>query len=534
MEKYPNENNENIYNPINNSAENKDNKEETSFTIDTSTDSTKVEKETNLYSESNSYSEYQKDNNNTNSNNLYNYTSLNNQNNDSYPSTSYINGNSYNQNSNSQNNQDNKNYNSSYNYSNNANQHANPYTSHYGNTTHTYQPPQNPKQRKKPKATVSVGMLAVLLIFTVLISGTIGTVGGFVATNMFSDNSTGSSVTTTMPQTSNPIPKGEGMTIEEIVASTADTVVEITTEIVETGSFNQQYIKSGAGSGVIVSEDGYIMTNNHVIEGATKIQVTLRNGKSYEAKLVGTAQPTLDIAIIKIDAKKLNYAKMGDSNSLQVGQDIVVIGNPLGQLGGSVTDGIISALNRDLTIDGVTLNLLQTNAAINPGNSGGGMFNAQGELVGIVVAKSTGDEIEGLGFVIPINQAKEVSEDLKEYGYIRGNIQVGMSLVDITNEQMAMMYNVGELGVYIQSVELNSSAFKSGLQGGDRIIAIDGKEVNTAQEIKDIFKKHKVDDVVKVKVSRGGETGELELTLTESVPDDIQRETDQNNDGMFR
>ena len=397
------------------------------------------------------------------------------------------------------------------------------------NTATRYQSPPK-KQKEKKRGFSKGGTIALMLVCTIIcgVAGFGGSVVGNVTNNLINGSSQSQSSTKTP---TNPIPStgtpqsnasGEALTTQQVAELVADTVVEITTETVTTGSFNQQYIESGAGSGVIISDNGYIVTNNHVINGASKINVTLRNGTTYEAKLVGTASPTLDVALIKIDAKNLKFAKTGNSDTLAVGQEIVVIGNPLGQLGGSVTDGIISALNRDLTIDGTTMNLLQTNAAINPGNSGGGMFNSQGELIGIIVAKSTGNEVEGLGFAIPINQATAVFNDLEESGYVRGNIQVGMSLVDITTEQMAMMYRVDELGVYVQAIEPQSSAYECGLQSGDRIISIDNTKVSTTQEIKDIFAKHEVGDKVVLTVARAGQTGELTLTLTESIPESIQ------------
>lgn len=180
----------------------------------------------------------------------------------------------------------------------------------------------------------------------------------------------------------------------EVAAKTKPTVVEITTEMASGSAYFQQFIQSGAGSGVIISDDGYIITNNHVIEGATKITVRLTSGNEHVAELIG-ADAQADIAVIKINAtNKLAYAVIGSSANLAVGEEVLAIGNPLGELGGSVTNGIISALDRELTIDGQTMRLLQTNAAINPGNSGGGLFDMQGKLIAIVNAKSSGTGIE--------------------------------------------------------------------------------------------------------------------------------------------
>ena len=194
------------------------------------------------------------------------------------------------------------------------------------------------------------------------------------------------------------------LSIAEVVRNVADTVVEITTTNVVTDRFYGQYITSGAGSGVIISENGYIITNHHVIDGARTITVRLTDGSEFSAKLVGSDADT-DIAVLKIQATGLSYAVMGSSASLVVGQEVVAIGNPLGSLGGTVTDGIISALDRTVVVDGHKMTLMQTNAAINPGNSGGGLFNRAGELIGIVNAKQADTGIEGLGFAVPIDVA---------------------------------------------------------------------------------------------------------------------------------
>lgn len=387
--------------------------------------------------------------------------------------------------------------------------------------------------KKKKKGN---GAIAAVLVVCILISGVLGFGGGLLANRLTATTTPDGGLTVQkVVNTAEGVSKTDTsgtMTTEQVAEAVADSVVEITTEVVQTGSFTRQYITSGAGSGVIISENGYIVTNNHVIEDASKITVTLKNGTSYDAAFIGTAYPTVDIALIKIDAANLKPAVLGDSDSLKVGQDAVVIGNPLGQLGGSVTNGILSSLSRDLSIDGVTMNLLQTDAAINPGNSGGGMFNTKGELIGIVVAKSTATEIEGLGFAIPVNQVSDVLGDLTEYGYVRGIIEVGMSMIDITSNQMAMMYRVDETGVYVQSVERGSAAEDAGLQSGDRIISIDGTEVSTSDDVKAVFKEHKVGDKVKVKVARGSQSGEVELTLTESVPDELRSNSQDNNSGF--
>lgn len=206
--------------------------------------------------------------------------------------------------------------------------------------------------------------------------------------------------------------------VTDVVDQVADAVVEIRCTVkVQVGGYWFQrptsYSATSAGSGVILSADGLIVTNCHVIEGATDITVRLRNGTEYAASLVGS-DAEHDIAVLRVQAENLTYATFGDSSALKVGQTVVVIGNPLGTLGGTVTDGIISALDRDITIDGTTMRLLQTNASINSGNSGGGMFDLDGRLIGVVNAKSTGDDVEGLGFAIPANTALSVVKQLTQ------------------------------------------------------------------------------------------------------------------------
>jgi len=197
------------------------------------------------------------------------------------------------------------------------------------------------------------------------------------------------------------------LTIPEVASKASGSVVEIYTEAITRGIFFRQYVVEGSGSGVIISADGRIVTCSHLIDGARKITVRLTNGTEYQASLLGQDSKN-DLAVVKIDAKGLKAATYGDSDKLAVGELAVVIGNPLGRLGGSVTEGIISALGRNIEMGGQTMNLLQTSAAVNPGNSGGGLFNRYGELIGIVSAKSSGVDVEGIGFAIPANKVKSV------------------------------------------------------------------------------------------------------------------------------
>ena len=398
------------------------------------------------------------------------------------------------------------------------------------------QTPAQPARAKKDKSGISKGAVAALLIICILLSGFAGFGGSMIASKL-SSNSTEDSAASydsvsdelvihkvkveNSTETSDQLVDKD---TDEIVTEVADSVVEITTEVVQTNSFYGQYIAQGAGSGVIISSDGYIVTNNHVIEDASNITVTLRSGESYEAKLVGSDADE-DIALIKIEATGLTMAIFGDSDTLNVGDKSVIIGNPLGTLGGSVTEGIVSALDRSIVIDGKTMHLMQTDAAINPGNSGGGMFNGQGELVGIVVAKSggstsSGSTIDNIGFVIPINNVLNILSDLKQYGYVRGKADTGMSFVDITNPMYSWYYYGSyNAGVYINSVERGSNAATAGFSAGDRVISVDGKSVSSSSDISSIISQHSAGDTIEFEIERSGRTGTLELTLEEYVPD---------------
>lgn len=311
---------------------------------------------------------------------------------------------------------------------------------------------------------------------------------------------------------------GAELSAADVAGLAANSVVEITTETVTTDSWMQQYVTNGAGSGVVMTQDGYIITNNHVIDGANKITVRLKNGTTYSASLIG-ADSRSDVALLKINASGLTPVVFGDSGSLKVGDSAIAIGNPLGQLGGTVTEGIISALDRELVIDGKTMTLLQTDAAINPGNSGGGLFNDKGELVGIVVAKSSGSDVEGLGFAIPVNTAKTVADELKQYGYVKGRIDTGMSFIDLTSAQKALMYGVSRLGVYVQSVESGSNAAKAGFKAGDMIAYVGNTKITSAAALTQALNQYKVGDTVSITVVRNGYLGKLSLKLAEYTPD---------------
>jgi serine protease Do len=255
------------------------------------------------------------------------------------------------------------------------------------------------------------------------------------------------------------------------------------------------------------------MTCAHVVSGATTITVTIGDD-NYTATVVGQDSDS-DIAVLKIDASGLTPAVMGDSDALAVGEEVVAVGNPLGLLGGTVTNGIISALNRNVSVEGKKMNLIQTNASVSPGNSGGGLFNMAGELVGIVNAKSSDSDAEGLGFAIPVNTAMQIAQDLLENGYVTGRPALGVSVYAVTDASTAQQLGVSSYGVYIIVVEEGSGAEQAGLQAGDRIVSVDGTEITSTTDLTNVVQAHAVGDTLSVTVARNGQVLTCEVTLGE-------------------
>lgn len=296
----------------------------------------------------------------------------------------------------------------------------------------------------------------------------------------------------------------------DVVASIENSVVAINVTGTATDYFNREYPTEGSGSGVIISTDGIILTNNHVISGGNTITVFLKNGTSYKATVLGSDKQT-DLAVLKITASGLTAAKIGDSGKLRVGDTAIAIGNPLGELQGTVTAGIISALSRSIEIDGYTLDLMQTDTAINPGNSGGGLFNSAGELIGLVTAKTSETGIEGLGFVIPINNAIPIANQLMTSGYVTGRPTIGLTTVDITDQRTAAMNGVSWLGTYVYSTASGSPAEAAGLRTADYIVSVDGKTVSSSAEVTAIIKAKSIGDSVKMVIRRS--SGEITVTM---------------------
>ncbi len=325
-----------------------------------------------------------------------------------------------------------------------------------------------------------------------------------------------------------------GMTTSQVSEMVSPSVVVITTEQVvysQWSWYGQNQVESGAGSGVIISSDGYILTCAHVVSGASQITVTIGD-TDYTATVVGE-DDTSDVAVLKIDATGLTPATVGDSDSLSVGDSVLAVGNPLGELGGTVTSGIVSALNRSVTIQGTsstnTMSLIQMDASVSPGNSGGGLFNMNGELIGLVNAKSSSSDAEGLGFAIPINDAIQVAQDLLENGYVSGRPYMGITYIAVTDAQTAAQLNVNAYGVYVVDVVQGGPADKAGLKAGDRIVSIDGTEIAQKDDLGTLMQQHTAGDTLSITVARDGQMQTVSLTLGEKNASNTAAQRSANN-----
>ena len=386
--------------------------------------------------------------------------------------------------------------------------------------------PQNtaPAAPKKPRKNADK---AVKSIVALVLAAAMGFMGGFVGARFGGNNKViiqqverSSSSSADSESAAEGTTVSSGMNTAQVAKTVSPSVVVITTEQVvysQWSWYGQSQVESGAGSGVIISSDGYILTCAHVVSGASNITVSIGD-KDYPATLVGE-DTTSDIAVVKVDATGLTPATVGNSDNLKVGESVMAVGNPLGELGGTVTSGIVSALNRSVSIQGSssvnTMSLIQMDASVSPGNSGGGLFNMNGELVGIVNAKSSDSDAEGLGFAIPVNDAVKVAQELLENGYVTGRPYLGISYYAVTDAQTAAQLGVNAYGVYIVEVVRGGPADKAGLQAGDRIVSVDGSEVATQSDLGTLMQNHKAGDTIEITVARGGQMQTVTVTLGE-------------------
>ena len=369
-------------------------------------------------------------------------------------------------------------------------------------------PTAKPKREKKHSGR---GKTVVLVLACSLLSGCVGA----AAVNGFSGAAADG--TTIVESSRKPVTvdvayrsADKEMTAAEVYAANVNSTVGITTSVITTNFFGMRTSGAAAGSGFIISEDGYIVTNYHVVEDSTSIKVTTYNGDSYDATLVGYDESN-DVAVLKIDAQGLTPVTMGSSDDLNVGDEVLAIGNPLGELTFSLTKGNVSAKDRTVTLSGnVTMKLIQTDAAINSGNSGGALFNMYGEVVGITNAKYSGSSssseasIDNIGFAIPLDSVKTIITEIIEKGYAV-KPYVGVQVSDASDAAL------------IYSVTKGSPAEQAGLKANDIVTAANGEKVTSADDLTAIVKAMKPGDVLTLTVNRGGQETRIEVTVGEQT-----------------
>jgi serine protease Do len=327
---------------------------------------------------------------------------------------------------------------------------------------------------------------------------------------------------------------GDTMSADAIYDMACEQVVGVTTEMTYTNWFGQTSSSAVTGSGFIISQDGYILTNYHVIEDAVQggydISVMLHDGTEYVATVVGTEADN-DVAVLKIDATGLNPVTLGNSDDIRVGDTVYAVGNPLGELAYTMTTGSVTALDRAITTEDYTVpvNMFQLDAAVNSGNSGGPVYNTKGEVIGIVTAKNGGSGVEGLGFAIPINDAVTIANDLIAHGYVTGKAYMGVTGYTV-DSSAAQYYNLAQ-GVFLDTVTEGSAAEAAGLQHGDIITKLGDTAITTWEELNAAVRQYKAGDTVTVTYSRNGQTLTTELTFAERPADDeTQIQSDQSQD----
>lgn len=378
--------------------------------------------------------------------------------------------------------------------------------------------PMSPKQKGAVKI---VALCLVCALLGGLAQPIYSSLSGGNETTIYTGDRTPTQVDTASVDTS------KELTTAEIYAKYVNSCVGITVDIVSTNVFGQTVTGAAAGSGFVITEDGYILTNYHVIDGANSIKVTFDNGKEYTATYVGGEEKN-DIAVIKVDATGLTPVVIGKSSDMLVGEQVTTIGNPLGELTFSESTGIISALDRSITMsDGRQMNMIQTDCAINSGNSGGPLFNSHGEVIGIVSAKyssgsnSSSASVEGLGFAIPMDDVASMVSDLVKNGYVTGKPILGISVADV--DESVTSYGVPQ-GAIIRVVTPDLCGAKAGLQAGDIVTKIDNTDVTSASDLTSAIGNYKPGDKVTLTIFRSGETKTVEVTLEESTPEKTEKQ----------
>ncbi len=318
----------------------------------------------------------------------------------------------------------------------------------------------------------------------------------------------------------------ESYSVVDIYRDNVNSVVGIKSQSKSENIFGQTTINASAGTGIVLTSDGYILTNNHVIEDGTSFSVTLFDGTQYDAVVVG-AEKSNDVAVLKIEAADLQPAVFGDNSELVVGEDVVVIGNPLGELTFSLSRGVVSALNRAINKDGTPIIVFQIDAAVNEGNSGGPAFDARGHVIGMVTAKVNKDLVEGIGFCIPINDALNIASQLIEYGFVKGKGALGIAAAVAYRQSYFGSSRVS--GAYVNYVIPGSAAEKAGIVEGMLITEVDSTEITTPEELDVVIRGKTVGTTVTVKGVHNNRSFELEVTLDEYSPDMVPEGWDTKN-----
>lgn len=335
---------------------------------------------------------------------------------------------------------------------------------------------------------------------------------------------------TPLPETLPTYDSGKTLTAQEVYGINVDAVCGIATEVT-TNVFGQTASTAVVGSGFVLTKDGYVVTNNHVVEGTDNVSVKLHDGSTYPAEVVG-GDSLSDVALLKIEAEGLSHVAVGDSDAIAVGEGCIAIGNPLGELTFTMTGGYVSALPREINISGKPISMFQTDAAINAGNSGGPLFDMAGNVIGITSAKisgitGSGASIEGVGFAIPINEALRVVYDLQEYGYVRGRAFLGVTVKEL-DAATADTYGL-PVGPIVQSVVADSCADKAGIAVKDIILAFNERNVKTYTQLMSALNKCSAGDVVTLRIYRAGAELDVTLTLDERPEEQTVRKAEQGD-----
>lgn len=398
---------------------------------------------------------------------------------------------------------------------------------------------QPPKKEKIPFWKKKGAVIACLLVAAMLA----GFCGSAIGNAVFSSGSGTTVYEGKRPSTvvnTSEVDTSKKMTAAEVYAANVNSTVGITTQVT-TNFWGYTTQSAASGSGFILSADGYLLTNYHVIESASSIKATLYNGKSYDATLIGYDESN-DIAVLKIDAEGLTPVTLGDSDNLNVGDDVIAIGNPLGELTFSLTSGSVSALNREVTLSSnVTMNLIQTDCAINSGNSGGALFNLYGEVVGITNAKYSGSSgsgasIDNIGFAIPINSVRSIVDSIIEKGYVT-KPYIGVMVSDVGEE--STKYGLPE-GAAVVSVTEGGPAEKAGIKANDIITEVNGKAISGKSDLSAVISEHAAGDKLTLSIYRQGETlsvtveiGEQQTSALANEQQSSQQQTMPNGGGFF-